>query len=50
VLGQKTPHALTIHQYGTSKMPKRQIIYEPNQFAERLAILAADYVSDGRVK
>jgi len=38
------------HQYGTSKMPKRQIIYEPNQFAERLAILAADYVSDGRVK
>ncbi len=38
------------HQYGTSKMPKRKIIYEPNLFAERLAILAADYVSDGRMR
>lgn len=38
------------HQYGTTKMAKRQIVYEPNQFAERLAILAADYVSDGRIR
>ena len=38
------------HQYGTSKMPKRKIVYEPKQFAERLAILAADYVSDGRTR
>lgn len=38
------------HQYGTTKMAKRQIIYEPTGFAERLAILAADYVSDGRIR
>jgi phage gpG-like protein len=38
------------HQYGTTRMPKRKIVYEPKQFAERLAILAADYVSDGRTR
>lgn len=38
------------HQYGTTKMAKRQIVYEPTGFAERLAIIAADYVTDGRVR
>jgi phage gpG-like protein len=38
------------HQYGTTNMAKRQIIFEPTGFGERLAIIAADYVSDGRVR
>lgn len=38
------------HQYGTSKMRKRQIVFEPRGFSGRLAIVAADYVVDGRVR
>lgn len=37
------------HQYGTTKMPKRQIVFEPPLFARRLALKAADYVANGVV-
>jgi phage gpG-like protein len=38
------------HQYGTTKMAKRKIVYEPVLFAKSLAIIAAGYVADGRVR
>lgn len=38
------------HQYGTSKMPKRKIVYEPTGFARSLALLAADHVANGKVR
>lgn len=37
------------HQYGTSKMPKRQLVYEPRGFASRIALLSARHVVDGRL-
>lgn len=37
------------HQYGTNKMPKRQIVYEPAGFANMLAMLSARYVVEGTV-
>lgn len=37
------------HQYGTNKMPKRQIVYEPAGFADRIALLAGRYLVDGTV-
>ena len=36
------------HQYGTSKMAKRQVVFEPPAFARELADRAAKYVVDGR--
>lgn len=35
------------HQYGTTKMAKRQIVFEPPLFARNLAEKAAKYVVDG---
>lgn len=35
------------HQYGTRKMPKREVVYEPFGFARELRDVAHDYVSDG---
>ena len=35
------------HQYGTRKMPKRQIVFEPPLFAKRLAEKSADYMANG---
>jgi phage gpG-like protein len=32
------------HQYGTSRMPKRQIIYVPGEAERRWAEMAADYI------
>lgn len=37
------------HQYGTSRMPKRQIVYEPAGFAERLALLTGRYIVSGGI-
>lgn len=37
------------HQYGTNKMPKRQIVFEPAGFADRLALLAGKHVVDGNI-
>ena len=37
------------HQYGTSKMPKRQLVYEPKGFASRVALLSARHVVDGKL-
>lgn len=36
------------HQTGTSKMPKRQIVFEPPMFAKRLAANIGSYVVDGK--
>ena len=36
------------HQYGTSKMPKRKIVFEPPLFARRLANTAAAYQANGK--
>ena len=38
------------HQYGTTKMPKRKLVFEPAGFAERLALLAAKHVADGELR
>ena len=35
------------HQYGTTKMPKRKIVFEPPLFAKKLAADAADWVANG---
>jgi len=47
-LGTKVEYA-KFHQYGTTKMPKRKIIFEPAGFAEKYANDAADWVVDGQV-
>jgi len=36
------------HQYGTTKMPKRKIVFEPPLFARRLANTAAAYQTNGK--
>lgn len=38
------------HQYGTSKMPKRKVVYEPVGFASRLGQVAATYVAHGNTR
>jgi phage gpG-like protein len=38
------------HQYGTTKMPKRKVVYEPVGFASRFGEVAATYVAHGNVK
>ena len=47
-IGTKVEYA-KFHQYGTTKMPKRKIIFEPAGFAEKYANDAADWVVDGQV-
>lgn len=47
-LGTKVEYA-KFHQYGTTKMPKRKIVFEPAGFAEKYANDAADWVVDGQV-
>lgn len=47
-IGTKVSYA-KFHQYGTTKMPKREIVFEPFGFAEKYANDAADWVVDGQV-
>lgn len=47
-LGTKVEYA-KFHQYGTTKMPKRKLVFEPTGFAEKYANDAADWVVDGQV-
>lgn len=35
------------HQYGTTKMPKREILFEPRGFAQELADYSRRYIIDG---
>jgi phage gpG-like protein len=44
--GTKVEYA-KFHQYGTTKMPARKIIFEPRGFANDLASKAAAYVANG---
>lgn len=44
--GTKVEYA-KFHQYGTSKMPSRKIVFEPRGFARDLADKAATYVANG---
>lgn len=37
------------HQYGTTRMPARKIVFEPSGFARDLASKAANYVANGRL-
>ena len=37
------------HQYGTTKMPKRKILFEPRGFASDLGRKASDYVVNARI-
>jgi phage gpG-like protein len=38
------------HQYGTSKMPKRKIVYTPQSFPRDLASKVGEFIVDGRDK
>jgi len=44
--GTKVEYA-KFHQYGTTKMPKRKVVYEPLGFASRFGEVAATYVCHG---
>jgi phage gpG-like protein len=35
------------HQYGTTKMPKREIVFVPDIMRKKFADYARDYVRDG---
>ena len=37
------------HQYGTSKMPKREIVFEPAGFSQLLAERVAKWTADGLI-
>lgn len=37
------------HQYGTSKMAKRKIVFEPPLFAKKLGRDTVDYIANGEV-
>lgn len=37
------------HQYGTTKMPKREVVYEPMNFSREWAEKTAKYIKDGDV-
>jgi len=37
------------HQYGTTKMPKRKVVYEPIGFAKKFGEVAAVYVCHGNI-
>jgi len=47
--GTKVEYA-KFHQYGTSKMPKRKVVYEPVGFAHRFGEVAARYVAHGNTR
>lgn len=36
----------SFHQYGTTRMPKRQIVFEPPLFAKNLAAQAKEHITD----
>lgn len=38
------------HQYGTSKMPKREFIYEPENFRREWGEKVAEYIRDGKAQ
>ena len=44
--GTKVEYA-KFHQYGTTRMPKRKVVYEPLGFASRFGEVAATYVGHG---
>jgi phage gpG-like protein len=44
--GTKVEYA-KFHQYGTSRMPARKVVFEPRGFASDLASKAASYVANG---
>lgn len=44
--GTKVEYA-KFHQYGTTRMPSRKIVFEPRGFARDLASKAAGYVANG---
>ena len=37
------------HQYGTTKMPKRKIVFEPPLFAKKLGADAVNWISNGEI-
>lgn len=37
------------HQYGTKNMAKREVVFEPFNFAQKWTDVAADYIMDGKV-
>lgn len=37
------------HQYGTTKMPKRKIVFEPPLFAKKLGADAVNWISSGEI-
>jgi len=37
------------HQYGTTKMPKRKIVFEPPLFAKKLGADAVGWISNGEI-
>lgn len=47
--GTKVEYA-KFHQYGTSKMAQRKVVYEPVGFARRLGEVMGAYVADGNTK
>ena len=48
VFGTRVEYA-KFHQYGTTRMPARKIVFEPRGFALDLATKAANYVANGRL-
>lgn len=48
VIGTNLRYA-KFHQYGTTKMPKREIIFEPKGFADSLGKRALRWVSKGTI-
>lgn len=47
--GTKVEYA-KFHQYGTSKMAQRKVVYEPVGFSKRLGEVMGAYVADGNTK
>lgn len=48
VIGTNLRYA-KFHQYGTNKMPKRQIIFEPKGFSKELGERALRWIAHGRM-
>lgn len=48
VIGTNLRYA-KFHQYGTTKMPKRQIVFEPTGFADELGQRALRWISKGTI-
>jgi phage gpG-like protein len=48
VIGTNLRYA-KFHQYGTTKMPKRQIVFEPKGFADELGQRALRWISKGTI-